>query len=738
VEKHTEALADPNLPLGDRRNMGYMGTMVTYGRGAGVVVTTGMTTELGRIAKLLQQVEGEPTPLQSQLDRLGKTLAVAGLIAAALVAGVGILSGESLLEMFVTAVSVAVAVVPEGLPAVVTITLALGAQRMLKRNALIRKLPAVETLGAVTVICSDKTGTLTENRMTVTMVDVAGRRLDLQEAMRHHMPAVNTQECQAGLLETQSTAVQLTLAGGALCNDAMFKPDPQKGCFHTLGDPTEGALLVAAAQAGLTKDTLDTWAPRVAELPFDSERKRMTTVHKLKEVPPPQSVLQAFRQSEADHVAVTKGAVDGLLDITAQVWVEDHAETLSETWRARIQTTNEQLARDGMRVLGVAFRPLTWTAGETVKEADLIFVGMVGMMDPPRNEVRPAIATCKTAGIRPVMITGDHPLTALAIARDLDITRSDRVLTGADLNRMSGAELESVVEEVSVFARVSPEDKLKIVEALQTRGHVVAMTGDGVNDSPALKRADIGVAMGITGTDVAKEAADTVLLDDNFATIVASVEEGRVIYDNLLRFVKFSIGGNLAKVLVMLSAPLLGIRVALLPLQLLWLNLLTDGLMGLGLGLEPAEAGTMRRPPRSPQANLLDRGAQRHILWVGIVIAVLTLGVGYIYYAPDSQTWQTMMFVTLAFTQIGHALGLRAAGDQGLKSLTANPTMIGVTFLTILLQIAAIYVPFLDTFFQVVPLSAKDLGLCALLGVVIGAAVEIEKRLMLRRQTAAK
>jgi Ca2+-transporting ATPase len=729
VEKKTELLDDPDLPLGDRRNMGYTGTVVTYGRGMGVVVATGMDTELGRIATLLQQVEGEQTPLQNKLDQVGKSLAVVGLIAAALVAGIGVLSGESLLEMFVTAVSVAVAVVPEGLPAVVTITLALGAQRMLRRNALIRKLPAVETLGSVTVICSDKTGTLTENRMTVTMVDVAGHQLDLQEAMRHHMPALDIQDCRPGLLETQSIAVQLTLAGGALCNDALLKPDPQAGCFHTLGDPTEGALLVAAGQANLMKEDLDRRLPRIAELPFDSERKRMTTVHALTEGVTLPSALQALQQPGASHVAVTKGAVDGLLDITSKVWVEDHIEPISEIWQKRIETTNAQLARDGMRVLGVAFRPLTWQTGGKVKEADLIFVGMVGMIDPPRTEVRQAISTCQTAGIRPVMITGDHPLTALAIARDLRITSSDQVLTGTDLNRMSSDKLETVVDEVSVFARVSPEDKLKIVQALQNRGHIVAMTGDGVNDSPALKRADIGVAMGITGTDVAKEAADTVLLDDNFATIVSSVEEGRVIYDNLLRFIKFSIGGNLAKVLVMLVAPLLGIRVALLPLQLLWLNLLTDGLMGLGLGLEPAEAGTMRRPPRSPKADLLDSGARRHIVWVGLVIALITLGVGYFYYTPDSNIWQTMMFATLAFTQIGHALGLRAKGETLLKSLLANPAMIGITLLTILLQIAAIYVPFLDTFFQVIPLSAFDFGLCVLLGGLIWVAVELEKRL---------
>ncbi len=734
VEKHTAPLEEADLPLGDRRNMGYMGTMVTYGRGTGIVVATGMQTELGKIATLLQQVEGEQTPLQDKLDRVGKTLAVVGVIAAVLVAGIGVLSGESLLEMFITAVSVAVAVVPEGLPAVVTITLALGAQRMLKRNALIRKLPAVETLGSVTVICSDKTGTLTQNQMTVTMVDVAGHQLDLQESIRQHMPALDAEACHPELLEVQSTAVQLTLAGGALCNDALLKPDAKPGCFHTLGDPTEGALLVAAGQTGLMKEALDAWLPRVAELPFDSERKRMTTVHMLPEnatgLP---DVLQILKKQGCSHISITKGAVDGLLDITTHVWVEDDTTPLTSDWRERIEAANAQLARNGMRVLGVAFRPLDWgaqAAEPSVEEADLIFVGMAGMIDPPRTEVAQAVATCQKAGIRPVMITGDHPLTALAIAKELHIASGDQVITGADLNRMTEQELQDSVKDVTVFARVSPEDKLRIVQALQTQGHIVAMTGDGVNDSPALKRADIGVAMGITGTDVAKEAADTVLLDDNFATIVSAVEEGRVIYDNLLRFIKFSIGGNLAKVLVMLLAPLLGVRVALLPLQLLWLNLLTDGLMGLGLGLEPAEAGTMQRPPRSPQANLLDRDAQRHILWVGIVIAVITLVVGYVTYIPGDKTWQTMMFTTLAFTQIGHALGLRAKGKNLLESLRANPAMAGVAMLTLLLQVAAVYVPFLDEFFEVVPLSAGNFALCVALGGVVWGAVEIEKRLL--------
>jgi Ca2+-transporting ATPase len=733
VDKHAEILEEPNLPLGDRRNMGYMGTTVTYGRGTSVVVATGMATELGGIATLLQDVEGERTPLQNKLDRVGKTLAVVGVIAAALVAGIGLVSGESALEMFLTAISVAVAVVPEGLPAVVTITLALGAQRMLKRQALIRKLPAVETLGSVTVICSDKTGTLTENRMTVTMVDVAGHRLDLQQSMRRRMPALEDEACRIVPLDEQPPAVQLTLAGGALCNDAVLKRDPAEGCFHTIGDPTEGALLVAAGQAGLMKDDLDAQLPRVAERPFDSERKRMTTVHALPEATVLPGDLQVLQRGEGSHVAITKGAVDGLLGIATRVWVDEHAEPLTAPRRERIEAVDAALARSGMRVLGVAFRYLDRdprARDQTVEERDLIFVGVAGMIDPPRPEARQAVATSKAAGIRPVMITGDHPLTAITIAKELGIARGDQVLTGADLNRTSDEQLQGLVGDVSVFARVSPEDKLRIVQALQRRGEIAAMTGDGINDSPALKRADIGVAMGITGTDVAKEAADMVLLDDNFATIVAAVEEGRVIYDNLLRFVKFSIGGNLAKVLVMLLAPLLGIRVAVRPLQLLWLNLLTDGLMGLGLGLEPAEAGTMRRPPRSPQASLLGPSTRRHVSWVGLVIGAITLGVGALTYTPADTTWQTMMFTTLAFTQIGHALGLRATGHKPLAGVRANPAMVGVTTLTILLQIAAVYVPFLERLFQGAPLSAANFGICVGLGLVIWGAVALESHLL--------
>ena len=730
VEKNTEPIADTGLPLGDRRNMAYLGTSVTYGRGRGVVVATGMHTELGRIATLIQEVPAQRTLLQGRLDQLAKGLAAAGGLAAVLVAVVGWWSGEPLADMFLTAVSVAVAVVPEGLPAVVTITLALGAQRMLRRNALIRKLPAVETLGAVTVICSDKTGTLTENRMTVTVVDAAGERLDLMETLRRQRPSVTADECRASADWDVPLPIRLTLAAAALCNDAVLNADSGSGCFTALGDPTEGALLVAAVRTGMVPDRLQKAAPRVAEAPFDSSRKRMTTVHRLAEDLP--EALQPFQAS--GPVAFTKGAADSLLALTTQVWDGKRPEPLTDAWRERIRTASEHLAQNGMRVLGVACRQLDGAAAVLPAErleSDLTFLGLIGLMDPPRSAVRPAVAACKAAGIRVVMITGDHPLTAAAVASDLGLAERTEAVTGEALNRMGPSELAAIVDEVSVYARVSPEDKLRIVDALKQRGQVVAMTGDGVNDAPALKKADIGVAMGITGTDVAKEAADMVLVDDNFATIVAAVEEGRTIYANLMRFIRFSFGGNLGKVLVMLAAPLFGINVALRPLQLLWLNLLTDGLLGLGLGVEPAEADAMRRPPRPPKAPVLERSDRLHIGWVGVVIAAASLGVGAAYFdpmRPEDTTWQTMIFAALGFTQIGHALGLRASGHSGF-SVSTNPLMTMLTLAALVLQVAAIYLPFLERFFGLTPLALPDLALAFAMGVLTWAAVQVERRL---------
>lgn len=735
VDKETGALEQENMPLGDRVNMAYMGTVVTYGRGTGVVTATGMETELGKIAAMIQAVPVEETPLQKRLDQVGKTLALFGVIVAALVLLIGVLRGEPLQDMFLTAVSVAVAVVPEGLPAVVTVTLALGAQRMLRRQALVRKLPAVETLGSVTVICSDKTGTLTVNRMTVTVIDVAGHYLELAGTARHPAPALTVVEERPDLLHGQPQTVSLTLAAGALCNDASLQPDPQTGRYLAVGDPTEGALLVAAHQAGVSRSRLEESLPRLGELPFDSDRKRMTTVHRLPADGLPEA-LRLLETCDTPFVAFTKGAVDGLLEISTRVWAESGPVPLDAQWRERIQVANDQMAANGVRVLGLAFRPLMEVPGngsqaEEGVEHDLIFVGLAGMIDPPRPEVRAAVKVAKEAGVRPVMITGDHPLTARFIAHDLGISDNNRVKTGQDLDRLSPVEMEQIVEEVSVYARVSPEHKLQIVDTLQKKGQVVAMTGDGVNDSPALKKSDIGVAMGITGSDVSKEAAEIVLLDDNFATIVAAIEEGRTIYDNIRRFVKFSIAGNIGKVLVMLLAPLLGINVALLPLQLLWLNLLTDGLLGLGLGVEPAEPETMRRPPRSPQASLFSGGIARQIIWVGLLLGFLGLAAGALTFDrgdPAGGVWQTMIFTTLAFTQMGQALASRAS-QQPFASLDlrSNPLMLLMVLLVFALQLMVIYVPFLDRFFNVTPLPPAALLSAVVLGGVVYALLEISK-----------
>ncbi|MCL4272823.1 MAG: cation-translocating P-type ATPase [Anaerolineales bacterium] len=723
IGKHTAALSNEALPLGDRRNMAFMGTIITQGRGLGVVVATGMQTELGKIADLIQQVRQEQTPLQRRLDGLGKTLAIIGVVIAAFIFGLGIWQGNEVRDMLLTAVSVAVAIVPEGLPAVVTITLALGAQRMLNREALIRKLPAVETLGSVTVICSDKTGTLTENRMTVVMLDVAEHAIDLTEQVERD----GTLRATRGLGAPTQSSLSLAAIGGALCNDAELI-DIGDERFRTLGDPTEGALVVSAAKMGYWKSTLDSSFPRAAELPFDSERKRMTTVHHLAQYDP--IMLSGLSISNKRYIAFTKGGVDGLLDIASHVWVEGESQKLDAGWRSRIEAANERLAKKGMRVLGVGFRLLNSIPEiiETDLEQNITLVGLFGMIDPPRSEVRDAVATCRAAGIRPVMITGDHPLTALEIARQLGITENGRALAGVEIEKLSFDELKNVVSEVSVFARVAPEHKLKIVQALQEQGHIVAMTGDGVNDAPALRKADIGVAMGITGTDVSKEASDMVLLNDNFATIVAAVQEGRTIYDNIRKFVRFSVAGNIGKVLVMLLSPFLGSPLPLLPLQLLWLNLMTDGLLGLGMGVENPEPDTMKRKPYSPTEGVFSRGAGAHTIWVGVLIGALALSLGAWYFFTDRPEWQTMIFTSLAFMQVFQALASRSEKESLFQiGFWSNPALAVLALLVVALQMIVIYVPAFAAFFEVTPLRLIDLGISAAAGLVVFAVIEISE-----------
>jgi Ca2+-transporting ATPase len=718
VEKDAAPLAQEDVPVGDRRNMAYMGTVISYGRGVGVAVSTGMETELGRIANLLSTVQASRTPLQEKLDKLGKTLALFGVAAAALILVIGVLLGESAADMFLTAVSVAVAVVPEGLPAVVTITLALGGQRMLRRNALIRKLPAVETLGSVTVICSDKTGTLTQNRMTVTVVDLPDQTVALEHET--NMEA----DGQAAL------PFDLALAVSVLCNDATLEKGAEPGSEQLIGDPTETALLVAGARRGMHKEDLHEMLPRVNEVPFDSDRKRMSTVHQVEGRVP--DYFQSLR--EAPFLLCAKGAPDSLMTVSDFVLVHGVQEPLGDAWRERILEANTKMAQNGMRVLGLAFRTLDAASGGATMEQGLTFIGLVGMIDPPREEVKAAVENCRLAGIRPVMITGDHPLTAAAIGRELHFGEQLEAVTGARLQQAGEDELVALAGKAAIYARVSPEDKLRIVGALQKRGEVVAMTGDGVNDAPALRKADIGVAMGITGTDVAKEAADMVLLDDNFATIVAAVEEGRVIFDNLLRFIRFSLAGNIGKVLVMLVAPFFGMTIALQPLQLLWLNLLTDGLLGLGLGTEPAEADTMRRPPRNPQKGALEKKDALPLGLVGATIAVVSLGLGLYYYNPSDPgdlTWQTMIFATVGFAQVFQALALRSSAHSAF-AVTTNPLMASVVVSSVLLQLAVIYVPFMERFFRLEPLPLENLLISVAAGGVVFLVIKINRKVFQR------
>lgn len=718
------------VALADRCNMVYMGTIVLYGRGQAIVTEIGMQTELGKIADLVQAVEQEPTPLQQRLDQLGQKLVLAVLALTTIIFAFGLLRHEPVQLMFLTAVSIAVGVVPEGLPAIVTIALAIGAQRMLKQQALIRRLPAVETLGSVTVICSDKTGTLTENQMMVATLATAEQIVS-----------------QPADFADLSVALRLLLMASTLCNNAIIQANPTTTA-QLLGDPTEVALVAAGIKAGFQKSELEQLLPRVAEIPFEADRKRMTTIHHWDSQDGPSEgsllVLRSLMPADANpastpsqsdspvsYIAFTKGAFVNLLEVSQFVWVEDHIEPL-DAWRDRIVALNQQLAHQGMRVLAVAYQGLTQLPSglhpDTV-EQNLILIGLVGMSDPARPEAKQAIQTCEAAGIRPVMITGDQPLVAQYIAQELGIATNHTCLTGSELTHLSPEQLADQAESVSVYARVSPEQKLKIVQALQDCNHIVAMTGDGVNDAPALRKADIGVAMGITGTDVAKESADMVLLDDNFTTIIAAVKEGRVIYDNIRRCIKYLLGGNSGEIWVMLLAPLVGMPLPLLPIQILWINLMSDGFPALALSIEPAEADTMNRPPYPPDESIFARRLGWDIFWMGLTIGVVCLVIGYWYWHVDPQTnWQTLVFTTMTFSETIIALALRSDRRSVFQmNPFSNLPLLGAVGLTLGLQLAIIYLPALQGLFQTASLSLAELGISLAASTIVFWMLEGQK-----------
>ncbi|MEG4815114.1 cation-transporting P-type ATPase [Microcoleus sp. K5-D4] len=748
VTKQAELELPEDASLGDRLNLIFQGTEVVQGRAKAIVTNTGMQTELGKIAAMLQSVENEPTPLQQRMDQLGKVLVSGALSLVAIVVIGGMITfqngsigfdtsrWEELLEV---SLSMAVAVVPEGLAAVVTVTLALGTRRMVKRNALIRKLPAVETLGSVTTICSDKTGTLTQNKMVVQLVSTGDCTVAV--AGDGYAPIGDFTDrltsAKINNLEEYPELESLLIAC-AVCNDAVLQQEQQE--WQILGDPTEGALLCVAGKAGIYKEKQSQLLPRTAEFPFSSERKRMSVIC---EVPgrSGNSGFPAAEGQQSNYLMLTKGSPELTLERCKGIIVGDRVQPLTQEMRDRILVENNNMASGGLRVLGFAYKlweNLPPEGSEETSEQDMIWLGLVSMLDAPRPEVREAVVKCRNAGIRVVMITGDHQLTAKAIAYDLGIaTEGDRVLTGQELEKLSQEELKQQVEQVSVYARVSPEHKLRIVQALQSWGKFVAMTGDGVNDAPALKQADIGIAMGITGTDVSKEASDMVLLDDNFATIVAAAEEGRVVYSNIRRFIKYILGSNIGEVLTIAAAPLMGLGgVPLTPLQILWMNLVTDGVPALALAVEPGEPNVMRKPPFSPRESIFARGLGSYMIRIGIIFAILTIAMmswayGYTTspnHVGDPEAWKTMVFTTLCLAQMGHAIAIRSNTQLTIElNPFTNVFVWGAVIVTTILQLMLIYVPPLREFFGTHYLTAFELMVCFGFSALMFVWIEMEK-----------
>ncbi len=794
-QKESETLSG-KVALADRHNMVFMGTAATYGRGELVVTATGLKTELGNIAAMLQGVEETRTPLQARLESLGKILAAAAVALVVVVFIAGVLRGNPIEEMLLTSISLAVAAIPEGLPAVITISLSLGASRMVKRHALIRRLPAVETLGSVTVICSDKTGTLTRNEMTTTLIALPGHD-DIRVTGVGYQPVGEFMVDGKRLHVVNDSDLARFLKAAALCTDAYVNQEGEDGAWSVVGDTTEGALLVAARKAGWSREQLEDDLPRVAELPFSSERKAMTTVHELR------GPFAADLFEDVPYVAFIKGAPDGLVGWAVHEQSPAGPVPLTPERRKAWLDKINAMAADGLRVMGIAYRNLERLPdGKTVQpeeiERDLTLLGLAGIVDPPRAEAARAVEVARHAGIRPIMITGDHKLTAESIARQLGILRDGQhALSGADLDAMDDAALRGAVLDVSAYARVSPEHKLRVVEALQSHGQIVAMTGDGVNDAPALKQADIGVAMGITGTDVSKGAADMVLTDDNFASIVSAVEEGRTIYDNIRKFIRYLLSTNAGEIVTMFIGLLAGLKVPLLAIQILWINLVTDGLPAIALGFEPAEEGVMRRPPRHPRQNIFAEGVGFHIIWVGIFLGIITLG-GYLWaqnslgllplsptlgletrtaaeladligadHVPDG--WdamtedervallleeagssgheagsdrislalaipRTMAFSILALSQIAEVSAIRA-GDTSFFRVwfRRNRLLLFAVVATFVLQLLVIYAPFLQNAFNTVALNGEQLAVSIGLASTVLFAVELEKLFRRRR-----
>ncbi|MEW6609261.1 MAG: calcium-translocating P-type ATPase, SERCA-type [bacterium] len=690
VEKEAILLAE-KIPLPEQKNMVFSSTIITRGRGKAVVVNTAMNTEIGRIAELIQEVEKGLTPLQINLKQLGQWLGMLTIAICIFVFVAGAIKTGKYIEMFITAIALAVAAIPEGLPAVVTISLALGVQRMIKKNALIRKLPSVETLGCTTVICSDKTGTLTCNQMTVEKIFVNDE-------------VINVTGSGYSVKGTFSKPPEeLLLRIGVLCNDANLEGE------KVIGDPTEASLIVSAAKAGLIKEELEKKYPRVAEIPFDSKRKMMTTVH----------------QIDNKLFAYTKGAPDIILEKCRQIYINGKIRKLTKQDEEKIHKINEGFAQDALRILGFAFKE-TQTTKPT--EDDLVFVGLQAMIDPPREEVKAAIKKCETAGIKVVMITGDHKLTAMAIAKELEMT--GKALTGKELDEIKN--LHSIVEEVSIYARVSPEHKMQIIEALKKNGHIVAMTGDGVNDAPALKDADIGIAMGITGTDVAKETSEMILRDDNFASIVNAVEEGRTIYNNIQKFVTYLLSSNLGEVFTIFTAIMIGLPLPAIALQILWINLMTDGLPALALGIDPPDKGIMSSPPRKKRKKIVSIRRFAWMVYIGIIMMLSTLGIFYLYNPQENLDYaRTIAFTTLMMLQMFNVMNCRSDRISAFRGLFSNMWLIWAILSSIILQMVIIWTP-LRAIFHTTTISLLDCGGILLISssvLVFGEIMKVSRKI---------